>query len=425
MNQIKELNYIDHQLRLESVELQQVAREWGTPSYVYSKSHIQSSYNEYADAFGKHPHQICYSVKANSNLAILRLLAQLGSGFDIVSGGELSRVIAAGGDPGKTVFSGVGKTSAEIEFALKSKIWSLNVESEDELERISAIAVKLGVIAPIAFRVNPDVDPQTHPYISTGLKANKFGIPIDSAREVYRRAAAMPGIKVRGLDCHIGSQLTQISPFEDAMDRMLVLYDQLCADGIDMEFLDMGGGLGIAYSAQEKVPAKKQLISGLLSRLGSRPLKLVIEPGRSIVGNSAVLLTRVEYIKQTEARRFVIVDAGMNDLIRPALYDAWMDIVSVEQRNLPEQECEVVGPICETGDFLGKKRQLAAQAGDLLAVLSAGAYGFTMASNYNTRPRAAEVLVDDKQFSLIRPRETVESLYAAEATLLNADIPEK
>ena len=420
MIQIDELSYLQDQLHLESVDLARVAATWGTPCYVYSKHHIQSAYQGYAQAFGGADHQICYSVKANSNLTLLNLLARMGSGFDIVSGGELARVLAAGGDPARTVFSGVGKSSADIEFALRSDIGCLNIESEAELERVVLIAQRLGVVAPVAFRVNPDVDPKTHPYISTGLKVNKFGVPIEAARAIYRRAATLPGIRVCGLDCHIGSQLTQISPFEDALERLLILYDQLQDDGIAIEHLDLGGGLGIAYSPEEQVPTKQALITTLLERIGKRPLRLMIEPGRSIVGNSAVLLTRVEYLKPTEVKRFAIVDAGMNDLIRPSLYDAWMDVVAVSRRKEPELEYDVVGPICETGDFLARKRHLAIASGDLLAVLSAGAYGFAMSSNYNSRPRAPEVLVDGESMTLIRPRETVASLYQAEADLLNA-----
>lgn len=419
MFQIDELSYQNDQLYLESVELTRVVETWGTPTYLYSKRHILKAYHDYVAAFEEADHLICYSVKANSNLSLLQLLASEGSGFDIVSGGELARVIAAGGDPRKTVFSGVGKSSEEIEYALRAQIACINVESEGELERVASIAQSLGVRAPIAFRVNPDVDPQTHPYISTGLKANKFGVPIESARELYRTAASLPSIEVRGIDCHIGSQLTQIAPFEDALERILVLYDQLQEDGIEIKDLDMGGGLGIAYSLEERVPTKRALISAMLAKIGSRPVRLIIEPGRSIVGNSALLLTRVEYLKSTEVKNFAIVDAAMNDLIRPALYDAWMDVLPATRRSDPELEYDLVGPICETGDFLARKRKLALRQGDLLAVLSAGAYGFTMSSNYNTRPRAAEVLVDGDVFSLIRPRETIESLFSTEAELLN------
>jgi diaminopimelate decarboxylase len=416
MIKINELEYREGVLHLEQVDLVSLAHRFGTPCYAYSRHHIEQNYREYDQAFGSHPHQICYAVKANSNLAVLNLLARLGSGFDIVSGGELSRVIAAGGDPGKTVFSGVAKSEREIRFALEKGIGCLNLESEAELERVVQVAEEMGVVAPVSFRVNPDVDPQTHPYISTGLKKNKFGVPIDSARQLYQRASSFQCLKILGIDCHIGSQLTKLSPFVDTLERLLALLDDLKQDGIQIDHLDLGGGLGIVYQESDIVPSKEELVGELIRGLKGRHIKLLIEPGRSIIGNSAVLLTQVEYLKAGEENQFAIVDAAMNDLVRPALYDAWMQIVPVNDASEGSTFglYDVVGPICETGDFLGKGRQLAIKQGDFLAVLSAGAYGFTMSSNYNSRPRAAEVLVDGNRMELIRQRETVESLYANE-----------
>lgn len=408
------INYRNGTLCVESVPLSQIAEQFGTPCYVYSRNHIEQNWLAYDAAFGKAPHQICYAVKANSNLAILNLLARLGSGFDIVSGGELQRVLAAGGDPAKTVFSGVAKTSDEIEQALRNRIGCINIESPAELDRIAEIAAGLGTRAPVSFRVNPDVDPKTHPYISTGLKENKFGVAFDEARQLYNRAASMNVIDVIGIDCHIGSQLTQIDPFGDALDRLISLIDQLEDDGIRIDHIDMGGGLGIRYQ-NEIIPPLTDFAALLTEKLNGRQIKLIVEPGRSIVGNSAVMLTEVEYLKHTPTKNFAIVDGGMNDLIRPSLYSAWQKIVNVKESPAAESLLyDIVGPICETGDFLGKDRELKVAQGDLLAVLSAGAYGFTMSSNYNTRPRPCEIMVDNDQVHLIRRRENIEQLYADE-----------
>ena len=360
-----------------------------------------------------HDHLVCYAVKANSNLAILNLFARLGAGFDIVSGGELARVIAAGGDPGKVVFSGVGKTADEMRAALNAGIYCFNVESESELERLDAVAGEMGVRAPVSLRVNPDVDARTHPYISTGLKNNKFGVAFDGALALYQRAAAMANLDVHGIDCHIGSQLTELSPFLDAMDRVLSLIDRLTAVGIAIRHLDIGGGIGIRY-ADEVPPDFADYARAILGKLQGRALKLICEPGRALVGNAGLLLTRVEYLKHGETKNFAIVDAAMNDLMRPALYDAYHHIQSAVLREGDRQTYEIVGPICETGDFLGHDRELVLQQGDLLAVMSAGAYGMTMSSNYNTRPRAAEVMVDGDTLHLVRQRELVEALYSQE-----------
>ena len=409
--------YRNDQLWGEQVALTGVAERYGTPCYVYSRATLERHWNAFDQALGGHPHLICYAVKANSNLALLNLLARLGSGFDIVSVGELERVLQAGGDPAKVVFSGVGKRADEMRRALEAGIRCFNVESVPELERLSRVASEAGCLAPISLRVNPDVDARTHPYISTGLKENKFGVDIGEARAVYRRAAELPGLSVVGVDCHIGSQLTEVAPFVDALDRVLALVDDLGTDGIGIRHLDLGGGLGIRYG-DEQPPSPQDYVAPLLERLGARDCEILLEPGRAIVGNAGVLLTRVEYLKCTAHRNFAVVDAAMNDLLRPALYDAWQDIVPVMPRtDTPERLYDVVGPVCETGDFLGKERRLAVQEGDLLAVRSAGAYGFSMSSNYNSRPRAAEVLVDGDRAHLVRERETLAGLWAGERLL--------
>ncbi|MFB8830104.1 diaminopimelate decarboxylase [Azotobacter sp. CWF10] len=410
--------YRDGTLFAEGVALSAIAARFGTPTYVYSRAHIEERYRAYADALAGMPHLVCFAVKANSNLAVLNLLARLGAGFDIVSRGELERVLAAGGDPARVVFSGVGKTREDIRRALEVGVHCFNVESEVELERLQEVAAELGVKAPVSLRVNPDVDAQTHPYISTGLKENKFGIDIEQAEEVYARAAELPNLEVLGVDCHIGSQLTTLSPFLDALDRLLLLVDRLAARGIVIRHLDLGGGLGVRYR-DEQPPAPGGYIAAVRERLAGRALALVFEPGRSIVANAGVLLTRVEYLKHTEHKDFAVIDAAMNDLIRPALYQAWMDVVPVTPHGGEVCSYDLVGPICETGDFLAKDREMALVEGDLLAVRSAGAYGFVTSSNYNTRGRAAEVLVDGEQMHLVRRRETIEELYAGESLLPN------
>ncbi|MEL7895207.1 diaminopimelate decarboxylase [Vreelandella neptunia] len=414
-------NYRDGVLYAEDVPLSRIADEYGTPCYVYSKATFERHFRAYTEALGGHPHLICYAVKANSNLAVLGLLAKLGAGFDIVSIGELERVLKAGGDPAKVVFSGVAKQPHEMTRALEVGIKCFNVESRPELERLNRVAGELGEIAPVSLRVNPDVDAGTHPYISTGLKDNKFGIPVDEALAVYELAASLPNLQVKGLDCHIGSQLTETAPFLDALDRLLVLMERLRERGIEIEHLDLGGGLGVPYR-DEKPPQPFDYASQLLARLsrweGGEALTLLFEPGRSIAANAGVMLTRVEFLKPGETKNFAIVDAAMNDLIRPALYQAWQAIVPVDTRQTRESALyDVVGPVCETGDFLGKERELAITEGDLLAVRSAGAYGFVMASNYNSRPRAAELMVDGDNCHVVRARETVASLWAGEALL--------
>ncbi len=404
----------DGVLHAEGVDLRAVAEAFGTPCYVYSRATLERHWRAFDEAFAGRDHRVCFAVKACSNIAILNLLARLGSGFDIVSGGELERVLAAGGDPAKVVFSGVGKTREEIRRALEAGIGCFNVESAPELERIEAVAGGLGRRAPVSLRVNPDVDARTHPYISTGLKENKFGIPVDEARVLLARLRAMTHVDLVGLDCHIGSQLTSLAPFIDAMERMLVLADEVVGAGITLHHLNIGGGLGVRYR-DETPPAPRDYAKAIIDRLGDRDLCITIEPGRALVANAGVLLTRIEYLKPGEHRNFAIVDAGMNDLLRPALYDAWHDIVPLLARtSAPAREWDVVGPVCETGDFLGKGRWLAVEEGDLLAVRSAGAYGFAMSSNYNSRPRAAEVLVDGTQMHLIRERERVGDLFAGE-----------
>ena len=409
-------NYRDGQLFAEGVALSAIADRFGTPTYVYSRAHIEAQYLAYANALSGMPHLVCFAVKANSNLGVLNVLARLGAGFDIVSRGELERVLAAGGQPDKIVFSGVGKTREDMRRALEVGVHCFNVESTDELERLQVVAAELGVRAPISLRVNPDVDAGTHPYISTGLKENKFGIAIADAEDVYIRAAQLPNLEVVGVDCHIGSQLTTLPPFIDALDRLLGLVDRLGDCGIYLRHIDLGGGLGVRYRDEEP-PLAADYIKAVRERLDGRDLALVFEPGRFIVANAGVLLTQVEYLKHTEHKDFAIVDAAMNDLIRPALYQAWMDVTAVRPRDNAARAYDIVGPICETGDFLAKDRQLALEEGDLLAVHSAGAYGFVMSSNYNTRGRTAEVLVDGDQAFEVRRRETVAELFAGESLL--------
>jgi diaminopimelate decarboxylase len=406
----------DGRLHVESVALDAVAARFGTPCYVYSRAALESAFRAFAGALAEREHLVCYALKANSNLAVLDVLARLGAGFDIVSGGELARVIAAGGDPGRVVFSGVGKTAAEIRQALAAGILCFNVESASELGRIDRIAAETGSVAPVSFRVNPDVDPGTHPYISTGLKENKFGVAFDDALPLYRRAAASRSLRVVGVDYHIGSQLTETAPFVAALERILELVDALGRAGIALHHLDLGGGLGIRYR-DEAPPPVADYLGALLARVGARPLKILLEPGRALAGNAGVLLTRVEYLKPGADHSFAIVDAAMNDLLRPALYDAWHDVVPVAARPGPTRRFEIVGPVCETGDFLARGRDLAVEEGDLLAIMSAGAYGMTMSSNYNTRPRAAEVMVDGAAMHLVREREAVQALFAGERTL--------
>jgi diaminopimelate decarboxylase len=402
--------------------------QWGTPCYVYSRATLERHWRAFDEAFSGQSHLVCYAVKANSNLAVLNVLAELGSGFDIVSIGELERVLRAGGEANKVVFSGVGKSSVEIERALEAGIRCFNVESEAELEEIARIANEKAMRAPVSLRVNPDVDAKTHPYIATGLKESKFGIPIEQAMSVYRKAQQMDAIDIVGVDCHIGSQLTELSPFVDALDRVLALVDQMIEAGINLKHLDLGGGLGICYRDEEP-PSPAHWSKALVDRLRTcdhwRELEILIEPGRAIAGNAGVLLTRVLYLKHGEQHNFAIVNAAMNDLMRPALYDAWQDIVSLElheqgRPDVQSQVYDVVGPVCETGDFLGKDRTLALQQGDYLAIRSAGAYGFSMSSNYNSRPRAAEIMVDGDRAKVIRERETIDQLCQGE-TIMTGD----
>ncbi len=410
-------NYRGTALYAEDVPLEQIAAEFGTPCYVYSRATLERHWHAFDRAFAGQPHLVCYAVKANSNLAVLNVLARLGSGFDIVSLGELERVLAAGGDPGKIVFSGVGKREDEMRRALEVGIRCFNVEVADEIDRLNRLAGEMGRKARISLRVNPDVDAQTHPYISTGLRENKFGIGVDEALAEYRRAAAMPHLDISGIDCHIGSQLTSLEPFVDALDRLLVMIETLRTEDIVIRHLDIGGGLGIRYS-QENPPEPAAYADVLSRRLAGLQLEILLEPGRAIVGNAGVLLTRVEYLKSNGVKHFAIVDAAMNDLIRPSLYQAWQGILPVHSDSSAPTRCyDVVGPVCETGDFLGKDRDLAIQAGDLLAVRSAGAYGFCMSSNYNSRPRVAELLVDGDRVHLARRRETVADLFQHETVL--------
>jgi len=409
-------NYQGETLYAEDVPLPEIAAHHGTPCFVYSRATLERHFRVYEEAMGELPHLICYAVKANSNLAVLNLLARQGAGFDIVSGGELQRVLAAGGDASKVIFSGLGKTAGEMEQALEAGIHCFNIESPAELDRLNEIAMARGEKAPISLRVNPDVDAGTHPYISTGLKENKFGIASDEALDVYRRAAGMEGIEVLGIDCHIGSQLTSIEPFLDAIDRLLVMVDTLAGEGITISHFDMGGGLGVTYG-QEQPPHPSELITAVKDRFKERDMTLLMEPGRSIAANAGIFLTRVEYLKCNEHKNFAIVDGAMNDLIRPALYGAWQEIVSVVKKIGSKKTYDVVGPVCESGDFLGKDRELIVEAGDLLAVRSAGAYGFVMSSNYNTRPRAPEIMVDGDKHHVVRQRETVDQLLALESSL--------
>ena len=410
-------NYRNNELYAEDVPVQDICHQYGSPCYVYSRATLERHWLAFDRAFGDHAHLICYAVKANSNIALLNILARLGSGFDIVSLGELERVLAAGGDAKKIVFSGVGKREDEILAALKIGIRCFNVEVIDELDRINRLAAQLGVIAPVSFRVNPDVDANTHPYISTGLKENKFGIDITLALAEYRRAAQMSNIKVVGIDCHIGSQLTETRPFLDALDKVLDLVAALKAEGIVLHHLDLGGGLGIRYN-EEQPPEPADYIAAVLERLGKTDFEILLEPGRAIVGNAGILVTQVEYLKPTEHKNFAIVDAAMNDLVRPSLYSAWQAIIPVNLvSDAVEQLWDIVGPVCETGDFLGKDRALKLAQGDLLAIRSSGAYGFSMSSNYNSRPRVAEVMVDGDQVYLIREREKIAELWSGEHLL--------
>ncbi|MBA6144107.1 MULTISPECIES: diaminopimelate decarboxylase [Pseudomonas] len=409
-------NYRDGELFAEGVALSAIAERHGTPTYVYSRAHIEAQYRSYTDALQGAEHLVCFAVKANSNLGVLNVLARLGAGFDIVSGGELERVLAAGGRADRVVFSGVGKTREDMRRALEVGVHCFNVESTDELERLQVVAAEMGKVAPVSLRVNPDVDAGTHPYISTGLKENKFGIAIADAEAIYVRAAQLPNLEVVGVDCHIGSQLITIDPFLDALDRLLVLVDRLAECGIHLRHLDLGGGVGVRYR-DEQPPLVAEYIKAIRERVGDRDLALVFEPGRYIVANAGVLLTRVEYLKHTEHKDFAIIDAAMNDLIRPALYQAWMGVSAVKPRGGEGRAYDLVGPICETGDFLGKDRVLDLAEGDLLAVESAGAYGFVMSSNYNTRGRCAEILVDGDQAFEVRRRETIAELYAGESLL--------
>ena len=412
--------YRNDELFAEDIAVSDIVYKYGSPCYIYSRATLERHWTAFDLAFGEQAHLICYAVKANSNIAILNLLAQLGSGFDIVSLGELQRVITAGGDPKKIVFSGVGKREDEILAALKIGIRCFNVEVSGELDRINRLAGQLGVIAPVSFRVNPDVDAKTHPYISTGLKENKFGIDIQQALAEYRRAAVMPHINVIGIDCHIGSQLTETRPFLDALDKILDLVATLEDEGIKLHHLDLGGGLGICYK-NEQPPEPAEYIQAILARLGKTNFEILLEPGRAIVGNAGILVTQVEYLKPTVNKNFAIVDAAMNDLVRPSLYGAWQDIIPVNLlSDAVETTWDIVGPICETGDFLGKDRPLKLAQGDLLAVRSSGAYGFTMSSNYNSRPRLAELIVDGSRLHLVRERETIVQLWAGEHLLPDA-----
>ena len=416
MNAFNAFSLKNGELHAESVPLAEIAARFGTPCYIYSRAALEAALDEFQNELAGIDSLVCYAMKANSNLAVLNVFARRGAGFDIVSGGELKRALAAGAAPKKIVFSGVGKTAAEITLALSTGILCFNVESAPELERINDVAAGLGRKAPISLRVNPDVDAKTHPYISTGLKENKFGVAYDDALAVYQHAAGLPHLEIIGIDCHIGSQLLDPAPFAEALDKLLLLIDRLAGQGITLHHIDLGGGLGIRYQ-DEQAPSVSAYLQPLLGKLKQRGLKILLEPGRRLVGNAGVLLTRVEYLKPGEVKNFAIVDAAMNDLARPALYDAWHDIAAVVPRQGETRHWDVVGPICESGDFLGRQRALAIEAGDLLAIRSAGAYGMAMSSNYNTRPRAAEVMVDGCQTHLVRRRESVEDLYANESLL--------
>ena len=410
--------YKNNQLMAENLPVKQLAEQFGTPLYVYSRATLERHWHAFNNAFGEHPHLVCFAVKSNPNIAILNVMAKLGAGFDIVSQGELERVLAAGGDAAKVVFSGVAKSRQEIARALEVNIRCFNVESEAELLRINQIAGEMGKIAPISLRVNPDVDAHTHPYISTGLKENKFGVSVEQAREVYKLAATLPNIKIVGMDCHIGSQLTELQPFLDAVERLIVLMEQLKQDGIHLKHLDLGGGLGVTYT-DETPPHPTEYAKALWEKLSAfSELEIIVEPGRAITANAGILVTKVEYLKSNESRNFAIVDAGMNDMIRPALYQAYMNILEIDRTLAREEKIyDVVGPICETSDFLGKQRKLAIAEGDYLAQRSAGAYGASMSSNYNSRPRTAEVMVDGDQAYLIRRREALNELWQLESLL--------
>lgn len=410
--------YQHHQLMAENLPVKQLAEQFGTPLYIYSKATLERHWHAFDKAFGEHPHLVCYAVKSNPNIAILNVMAKLGSGFDIVSQGELERVLVAGGNPAKVVFSGVAKSEPEITRALEVGIRCFNVESEAELLRINEVARRLGKTAPISLRVNPDVDAHTHPYISTGLKENKFGVSVEQAREVYKLAATLPNIKIVGMDCHIGSQLTELQPFLDAVDRLIVLMEQLKQDGIALKHLDLGGGLGVTYT-DETPPHPTEYAKALWEKLNAfSELEIIVEPGRAITANAGILVTKVEYLKSNESRNFAIVDAGMNDMIRPALYQAYMNILEIDRTLAREEKIyDVVGPICETSDFLGKQRKLAIAQGDYLVQRSAGAYGASMSSNYNSRPRTAEVMVDGDKAHLIRRREVLHELWQLESLL--------
>ena len=408
--------YKNEQLYVEDLPVKQLAEEFGTPLYIYSRATLERHWHAFDSALGKHPHLICYAVKANSNIGILNVMAKLGSGFDIVSQGELERVLAAGGEASKVVFSGVAKSRAEIMRALEVGIRCFNVESIAELHRINQIAGEMGKVAPISLRVNPDVDAHTHPYISTGLKENKFGVSVDEAREVYKLAATLPHVKITGIDCHIGSQLTELQPFLDATDRLIRLMEQLKEDGITLKHLDLGGGLGVTYT-NETPPHPSDYATALLNKLKNyEDLEIILEPGRAIAANAGILVAKVQYLKSNESRNFAITDTGMNDMIRPALYEAYMNIIEID-RTLGRKKAiyDVVGPVCETADFLGKQRELAIAEGDYIAQRSAGAYGASMSSNYNSRPRTAEVLVDGDKAHLIRRRESLSELWALES----------
>src|SRR5688572_16402707 len=411
-------NYRNNQLYAEDVSLKELAVTYGTPCFVYSRAAIEQQFMAYYGPLAHRPHLICYAVKANANLAVLNVLARAGCGFDIVSGGELVRVLAAGGNPGKIIFSGVGKTVAEMQYALEMGIHCFNVESVPELERLSTVATSLRRTASISLRVNPDVDAKTHPYISTGLKENKFGVAIEDALAIYEQAKSLPGLKIIGVDCHIGSQLTSLAPFVDALDRLLDLIDKLQAKGIAISHLDLGGGLGVQYT-DEAPPLAQDYMDVVMKRVGDRKLTLVFEPGRFITANAGVMLTRVEYLKETTHKNFAIIDGAMNDIIRPALYQAVMKIIPVEQppANLPSKTWDLVGPVCESADFLGRNRELALQQGDLLAVCSAGAYCFAMSSNYNSRNRAVEIMVQGSKHTVVRRRETYAGQMALESQL--------
>jgi diaminopimelate decarboxylase len=412
---VTHFDYRDGELHAEAVPLARVAERYGTPCYVYSRAAVTETYRAFDSAFAGRDHLVCYAVKANSSLALLNVLARLGSGFDIVSGGELARVLAAGGDPRRIVFSGVGKTAEEMRQALMAGILAFNVESESELGRLAAVAAQCGRTAAVSLRVNPDVDPRTHPYIATGLRQNKFGVPWEDALALYRRARELRSLAVTGVGFHIGSQLTELAPFVAALDRVLELADRLQAEGLNLAHVDIGGGLGIRYR-DESPPAPDEYGRALSGRLGARPLKVLLEPGRALVGAAGVLLMRVEYLKHGRERNFAVVDAAMNDLLRPALYDAWHEVRPVRAGS-GGPRYEIVGPVCETGDFLARDRELDIREGDLLAVMAAGAYGMSMSSNYNTRPRAAEVMVDGAGLHLIREREAVPELMAREILL--------